>query len=414
MAFSGGPDSVALTLLLLEAGYKPFLAYVNHNLRGAASEKEEAFVRTFARRWDLPLEVYCLDPKAWPKGRGLQATARQLRYAWMEEILERHSLPWGLTAHTLDDQVETLLYRLFRGKEPFLWRGIAFRRGRWLRPLLEESRIKLVRYLEERGQSYVLDVSNYQLKYLRNRVRWQVIRPLLAINPNLASHIMQLCHLHTLQRRRLVRLYERLVARLVERRPFGFLVKVGLGWDVFFWLGRRWGHHWALLQSLYQLYRHGSVGAYRKVATVVYVKTPEGLEVGDWSFWAVQWPPLEVAGPGVWRWGLWELRLQVEFPSESSFFWVAQAWLPLCIRLWRPGDRMQPSGLHGASKRLSDIWPELGWYGFRRRHAFVVEHQGKIIYAAGYRPAEGYTHPSSPFLYFIYEYVQSRQSGQGL
>ncbi len=399
---------MALTLLLLEAGYRPVLAYVNHNLRGLASKQEEDFVRAFADYWRLPLEVHGLESEMWSKGRGLQATARQLRYTWMETLLDAHSLAWGLTAHTLEDQVETLLYRLVRGKEPFLWRGIPFRRGRWLRPLLEESRADLVRYLRARGQAYWLDGSNYQLKYLRNRLRWQVVRPLLYLNPNLTSHLMQLYRLHALQRRRLVRFYEHLVARYVEPRPFGFIVKPGLAWDVFFWLGRQWRLSWTLAQALYDLYRHRSSGAYRTIGNTLYIKTPEGLEVGEERLWSVDWLPLELTGPGAWEWGLWELRLLAEPPKASPFVRITAAWLPVRIRLWQPGDRMRPAGLRGASKCLSDIWPEIGWYGFRRRHAFVLEHLGEIIYAAGYRPAEGYTQPSPPFLYFVYRYAQSR------
>jgi hypothetical protein len=77
------------------------------------------------------------------------------------------------------------------------------------------------------------------------------------------------------------------------------------------------------------------------------------------------------------------------------------------VRLWRPGDRIRPEGLNGHSKKISDVWPALGFYGFRRRHAFVIEDaEGRICYAVSYRRDWQVAALNGPFLYLSYTYVR--------
>jgi len=120
---SGGLDSVTLVRLLVEIGYQPELAHVNYQLRGTESKRDEQFVRRLAEELALPLHIKKIDtPILLDKNGGnLQELARELRYAWMEELAgnSTHSTASGrtyiLTAHHANDQLETILMNLFRG-----------------------------------------------------------------------------------------------------------------------------------------------------------------------------------------------------------------------------------------------------------------------------------------------------------
>ncbi len=394
VAFSGGPDSVGLVACLQELGYKPCLAYVNHHLRGEASLEEEAWVRAFAERNAIPLWVCSLSPQDLKGPGGAQATARRLRYAWMEKLLEEQGLAWAATAHTWDDQVETLLYRLVRSAAPEVWSGIPARRGRWLRPLLQVRRTELLAFLREKGLSYRLDSSNYTPRYLRNQLRWWVLPALYRLNPSLPAMLEEKWRLYRLQRRRLAALYQRWAARSFQPQPYGVLLRQKLPWDAFWVVAKkRWRLSRTETQAVWCLWQAGTVGASRTAQGYRFVRVPEGLQVGQAELWQPVWAPLYLhVEPFQGQWGLWRIEAGItSLPPAEALVWdAAQLSFPLRVRLWRPGDRMAPAGLGGHHKRLSDVWPEVGYYGFIRRHAFVVEEAtGTIVGAVGYRVAEG-------------------------
>ena len=182
VALSGGPDSVALTHLLLElqrdgdvvvAG----LAHFNHQLRGAEADQDEAFCRAMAASLDLPIEVGRADVRATARatGRSIEDIARDLRYAFLEQAADRVRADAIAVAHSLDDQAETFLLRLVRGSGSRGLAAILPRAGRVIRPLLEISREDLRAYASDRGLLSRDDPSNRDLSIPRNRVRHELI-----------------------------------------------------------------------------------------------------------------------------------------------------------------------------------------------------------------------------------------------
>ena len=181
-ALSGGADSVALAcaLWILEV---PFTAlHVNFGLRGAESERDEAFVRDFCRRYDIPLQVRTFDTReeAAQTGESLEMAARRLRYAWFAELGGAVCV-----AHHLEDQAETLLLRLVRGAG---LRGLAAMRavradGVW-RPLLQVRKAEILAFLADLQQPYVTDSSNADTQFRRNFVRHRLMPPLREMNPS--------------------------------------------------------------------------------------------------------------------------------------------------------------------------------------------------------------------------------------
>ena len=185
-AVSGGADSMALLwcLYLLRDSLCITLeaAHFNHGLRGEESDRDEAHVRAFCDRFDIPLTVGRGEVK--PGKKGLEAAARDARY----EFLER--LPGKLaTAHTADDNAETVLMHLVRGTGLKGLGGIAPVRGRIIRPMLDVTRPHVLAFLEEYHIPYVNDSTNEGDAYLRNRLRHHVMPLLQAENPRLAENL---------------------------------------------------------------------------------------------------------------------------------------------------------------------------------------------------------------------------------
>ncbi len=170
-AVSGGGDSTALLVALVEIGDIKFsAAHVNHHLRGAESDDDEAYVRELCARYDIPLRVAdgTLDPEA-VRHRGVEAAAREVRHARLREIAGDALIA---TAHQKNDQAETVMMRLMTGGGTAALRGIhPVRDDGIIRPLLDVTRKEIERFLAERNITPRFDRSNADPRFLRNRVR---------------------------------------------------------------------------------------------------------------------------------------------------------------------------------------------------------------------------------------------------
>ena len=185
-AVSGGADS--MTLLWAMCLLKDTLqidvqaAHFNHNLRGAESERDEAFVKDFCKAHGIVCHIGSARVETGEKG--LEAAARTARYAFLQ------SLPGKIaTAHTADDNAETLLMHLLRGTGLKGLGGIAPVRENLIRPMLTVTRQEVIRFLEEENIGYVTDSSNDTDDFLRNRIRHHVMPLLAAENPSLARNL---------------------------------------------------------------------------------------------------------------------------------------------------------------------------------------------------------------------------------
>ncbi len=185
-ALSGGADSVALLfgiyLLKEKLGIRLEAAHFNHSLRGTESDGDEAFVRQLCHQFDIPLHVGRGQVVAGKKG--LEAAAREARYAFFSTLDGKIA-----TAHTADDNAETVLLHLVRGTGLKGLGGIAPIRGNILRPMLGITRQQVLEFLKEYNLTYRTDSSNHTDDFLRNRLRHHVLPLLQAENPRLAEKL---------------------------------------------------------------------------------------------------------------------------------------------------------------------------------------------------------------------------------
>ena len=184
-AVSGGADSVALLfamyLLKDKLGIRLSAAHFNHHLRGEESDRDEVFVREFCDRYDIPLFLGGADVK--PGKKGLEAAARDARYAFLRGLNGKIA-----TAHTADDNAETLLLHLVRGTGLKGLGGIAPINGNVIRPMLSCTRQDVEDFCAEWCLSYITDSSNETDDFLRNRLRHHVMPLLKKENPQFSEN----------------------------------------------------------------------------------------------------------------------------------------------------------------------------------------------------------------------------------
>jgi tRNA(Ile)-lysidine synthase len=215
VGLSGGADSVALLRALAarsaELGLVLHAAHLHHGLRGEEADADLAFARELAATLGLPFHEARVDvaaeaqaapakPAESSKPReSIEEAARRLRYAWFRQLMADGFVDAVATAHTLDDQAETVLAKFLRGAWTEGLAGIApileTPAGPILRPLLATTRVEIEAYLHQLGQTWREDSSNRHLTFTRNRIRHELLPLLEAWNPRLREHLTQMATL---------------------------------------------------------------------------------------------------------------------------------------------------------------------------------------------------------------------------
>lgn len=221
VAISGGPDSSVLLHSLKSLPHREFdllAAHVNHHLRGAESDADEAWTREFCRSLEVPLEVVdgTLDDDL-VRTRGIEAAAREVRYGRLRALRQHDPQTWIATAHHAADQAETLLLRLATGRGPWRLVGIPPIQDGLIRPLLHVGRDVIEAYLAEHEIDARRDSSNESPRFLRNRIRNEVLPLLRTINPRVIDHLGETAELEQ-EREALLSLMLSRWADVFERR----------------------------------------------------------------------------------------------------------------------------------------------------------------------------------------------------
>ena len=407
---SGGPDSTALLLALLAEGVPVVAAHLNHGLRTEESDRDEAWVRALAAARGVPLVVG--RPASAPEDRNVEAWARRERYAFLGRVAAAAGAPTIVVGHTADDQLETLLLRLLRGAGPAGLGGMApvtrldrltGVEVRVVRPLLSVRRAATLAYCRAHGVEPLVDTSNASGRFLRNRLRREVVPVLVRENPRLVEDVAGMLAL--------LRDQQAFVRAEVERR----WVEVarpdddGLRADVL----ATWPP--ALASEALRLLAERVVGPpspleRHHVSRVLdltragmqrRIQLPGGLEaVVDATSVRVQRrrpaPPvpapvlLEV--PGEARFGPWQLRAErrvawdVRRTSGPAGAWARSAG-PFLVRSRRPGDRYRPLGGRGTVRVQNELVNRKVPREERDLLPLLVEEE-RLVWLVGSRVAE--------------------------
>jgi tRNA(Ile)-lysidine synthase len=422
---SGGADSVALLLLLVEMGREGVLplevhaAHLHHGLR-ADADGDLSFVRALTKSLGIPLTDGRVDVGELSRKEriGLEEAGRKARYAFLHSSALRIGAPVVITAHTLDDQAETVLHRILRGTGLEGLAGILpardFAEGggiRILRPMLGVSRGEILRYLEARETGFREDSSNADRRFTRNRIRLDILPKLREINPKIDEALLGLAEdARTLRAQRAGR-----PARDGEGEwrflPGGGVAVSGLprpeeGGKLLEILRRAFSRaggkagrvrrkHVHLLKGLLEGERRGPIVL---PGNVPIHRTQEGIVVDAAP--PEDSPPLPevpLPVPGMAEAGEWRLKASMApvpegpFPVEPGggveYLSAEAVRLPLSLRSRRPGDRFHPLGGPGRM-RLKEFLRAHGIPPNEREGLpLVVDGEDRIVWVVPYRIA---------------------------
>ncbi len=394
VACSGGLDSVVLLDLLIKAGYSVGVAHANYGLRGQESDDDEAFVSELCGNRGIGFQSRRFDVRGFAalNGQSIQMAARELRYTWINEILEKGEFQVAATGHQLNDNVETVLMRLIRGTGLEGLNGIPPRRGRIVRPLLFASRKEIEAFAASNKLSWREDSSNSEDKYQRNLLRNKVVPVLCELNPSLESTFS-----NTLQKFKAGNSLAELGLQAMRKEH---LQERGDGWQ----LSRQFIERWpssALLQivledfgfSLHvceEIVLQSNLQPGKKfysdthelvVDRATFIIHPRG---GTWSDVLIE------EGCVNSELGPWKLSLTVE--SSTAFSrepYVAavdagKITFPLAWRKWKAGDSFVPLGMNGR-KKVSDFLTDLKLSRADKDQVTVITSQDEIVWVAGFR-----------------------------
>jgi len=180
-AVSGGPDSVAMLAALVTLGYDCVVAHVNFHLRGDESNRDEQMVRDLCAQHSLMLEVMQADVPAQCRatGESVEMACRTLRYDWFERLRQQYGARYVAVAHHRDDQLETVILNALRGTGLTGLTGMRPLNNRHIvRPLLGVSHDEIMNFISQNGLPFVIDSTNAQVDYRRNRIR-NIVMPAL-------------------------------------------------------------------------------------------------------------------------------------------------------------------------------------------------------------------------------------------
>lgn len=199
LALSGGPDSIYLLHQLLPLRPKKNivlnLAHFNHNTRGQASDNDASFVKKISDQYNLPINIKKRQNRnntSPEKTHFSEEKLRQLRYNFLEKTRLKTKSDFIVTAHTLDDQIETIIFNFIRGTGPQGLTGMTFQKNNILRPLLDTPKSTILKYLYDQKITFCCDESNQNTEYTRNYIRQIIIPQISKINPNYHQSITQL------------------------------------------------------------------------------------------------------------------------------------------------------------------------------------------------------------------------------
>lgn len=400
-AVSGGADSVVLLRILSGLGYLMEVAHVNHGLRGAESDGDEAFVADLCAELNLPLHTRTIGREEWKAGGDSRQTqARNLRYQWFDWLLAENPGRMLVLAHHAGDQAETLLFRFLRGSG---WKGLQGMKsisGNRIRPMLGITRAELTSYARSRNWTWREDSSNATSDYTRNRLRHQVFPVLEKEFPGFGSVLLR----NASRFQQLNRALEHFLPGLHQTcQPLagGFSMSVA-----------RLKSN-PVLELLWQQEREEE--GFRPVELEQALNQDSGTETRIWLSThgsrlerkgdRIAWGPLvKVRNPAVYasldhllealKNGLepFRLREKPETPSgpEASFtVHAGQLRFPLTLRPWQAGDKIRLPGMKGRRKAVSDLLSECDLLPREKENLRVwVDREGQILWIPGIRSGE--------------------------
>lgn len=415
LAVSGGIDSVVLTDLVYKSGFDFIIAHCNFQLRGDESERDEAFVRSLETKYGKPVLVKQFETEQYAAENKLsiQEAARDLRYAWFEEIVNSqwsmvnrdasliHHSPLTIhlfTAHNANDNIETMLMHFFRGTGIHGLTGIPEqdKARKLIRPLLFAKREEIMAYAKENNLPWMEDSSNASDKYTRNFFRLQLIPAIKEAYPNIENNL-----LHNLDRfREAELLYKQSIdlhkQKQIEQKGNEWHIPVlklkkAVPLNTVLWeIISKFGFTAVQLNEIKKLFDADN-GSYVNSTTHRIIKNRGWLIIAPLQTENAANILIEVNDKTIsFENGVlhFEIFQNAGFKLSSSngvaTLNADEIKFPLLLRKWKQGDYFYPLGMQ-KKKKLSKFFIDQKLSKTEKEKVWVIESDKKILWVIGYR-----------------------------
>ncbi len=397
LAVSGGVDSVVLAELCKQAGYDFAIAHCNFQLRGEDSERDQQFVSELAVKYNVSFHVVRFETQqiATQKKISIQEAARDLRYAWFEEIRNENGYQYIVTAHHADDNIETVAMNFFRGTGIKGIRGIEPKHRVVVRPLLFARRLELEEFLKVHQLPFVTDVSNLKDDYTRNYFRHQVI-PLVQktfpeVNENILANINRFRDVEILYQQAITQHKKKLLEVKGDEVhiPVLKLKKTAPLHSIVYEIIREFGFHSSQTDEVIALLDSES-GKYIQSSSHRIIKNRKWLIIAPGEVERSDIVVVDAVG----NWQLAIGSLQVEtvsianctLPTANSIACLDanEIKFPLLVRKWKQGDYFYPLGMK-KKKKLSRFFIDQKLSKTDKEKVWVIEMDKKIVWIVGHR-----------------------------
>ena len=397
LAVSGGLDSMVLLHLFQQLEYEIAVLHCNFQLRGLESFGDQDFIRNYCEENNISIFTTQFDTEAFAKDYKLstQIAARELRYNWFYELLEIHNFDYILTAHHADDNLETFIINLSRGTGLDGLVGIPEQNDKIIRPLLPFSREEILNYAKENTIKWREDSSNASNKYLRNKIRHDLVPVLKEINPNFLKAFQKtqsyLQESNEMAEDASIMIYQQVAKEAGEEIHFDLkkLKKLpNYKSYLYQWLNEFGFLAW---NDIYDLV-DGQSGKQVFSAEFRLLKNRETLILS---------PIAEI--PEKEEFEINESDQEVNFPLKLSLCNVSHITIdsnkvifvdaekirfPLVLRKWKEGDSFQPFGMNGKKKKISKLFKDEKLSLIEKENSWLLCSDDQIVWVVGIRQDE--------------------------
>ena len=402
LALSGGIDSMVLADLLLKAELDFVVAHCNFRLRGEESDGDERFVREFAEKKGIQCFVKHFDTEKYAAERGvsIEMAARDLRYAWFEELRQQLGYDKIAVAHHADDQAETFFINLLRGAGLRGLKGMQPQNGVIIRPLLWASREQIHQYAVENQITWREDHTNAETVYLRNKIRNQLLPVFDELHPEARQGLYKSLE-HLASENELYReLLSEKFSQIVEEQDDVFVIARRNDEAIqpqllFEWL-RQFGFNTDQCRFIFDSMQTGVGNKYfspthqltigRNELQLSEIKPVDNEEI------QIEVGQEEITSPIQLRFSRFEKDADfvIDKSPDVALLDADKIRFPLTLRHWQHGDRFHPLGMKG-SKLLSDFFVDLKFTEWQKRNAFLLTSaDGTILWVVGHRIDDRY------------------------
>jgi tRNA(Ile)-lysidine synthase len=399
IALSGGVDSVVLAHLMLKANYDIALAHCNFHLRQEESNRDEAFVRSWAKENGVRLFVKEFDTFAYMKENklSLEMAARDLRYQWFDSLLKEYGFSYLATAHHLDDSIETFFINLLRGTGIAGLHGIQAKNDKIIRPLLFATREEILSYAKKNSISFVEDSTNSETKFTRNKIRHNLFPVLRELNPNfefaLKKDIEHLRDTEFVFRREI----EKVKQEIIEKEKDVFKIKIERLQELtplniyLYEILSEYGFNETHINDILLCLSENSgkqffSKTHRLLKDRQYIFIDKIKDESKNDFFLINQEQGSLIYP---------LRMQMEVMRDLKFINISKSKniamldfdllkFPLVLRKWRQGDCFVPFGMK-KEKKLSDYFTANKYSLIDKENQWILCSEEKIIWIVGER-----------------------------